>query len=188
VVVVGQPVSADSGEVEPLSDVRRTDARSAQIESSEGVTRSFHVSAYSVEPIEAVLARNLLAKDDVRAALSDEAEPLGPEVALVVESSALACGAEGLTGAGASPNGNVIWPPGEAQGVTPDADAGEGVELGESSHVVGGKLRNAASIDCSWCDVASGHEVGKPPPRVGVELVVEGRHRHTSPPRLTMCA
>jgi hypothetical protein len=49
---------------EALSDVRRADARSAQICRPEGVARCFHVSVYKVEPTEAVLACNLLAKDD----------------------------------------------------------------------------------------------------------------------------
>jgi hypothetical protein len=56
---VGQP-----NKPEPLSDMRRADARSAQISSPEGVARCFHVSVYKVEPAEAVLACNLLAKDD----------------------------------------------------------------------------------------------------------------------------
>jgi hypothetical protein len=59
VVGVGQP-----NKPEALSDVRRADARSAQISSPEGVARCFHVSVYKVEPAEAVLACNLLAKDD----------------------------------------------------------------------------------------------------------------------------
>lgn len=50
----------------------RADARSAEIDRPAGVGRSFQVSLYKVEPSEAVLARNLLAKDDARAALSDE--------------------------------------------------------------------------------------------------------------------
>jgi hypothetical protein len=56
---VGQP-----DEPESLSDMRRADARSAQISRPDGVARSFQVSAYKVEPPEAVLARNLFAKDD----------------------------------------------------------------------------------------------------------------------------
>lgn len=52
--VVGQPVSGNADEVEALTDVRRTDARSAQISSPEGVARALQVSAYSVEPREAV--------------------------------------------------------------------------------------------------------------------------------------
>jgi hypothetical protein len=44
--------------------VRRADARSAQIGCPCGVARGFQVSAYKVEPRQAVLTRNLLAKDD----------------------------------------------------------------------------------------------------------------------------
>jgi len=87
-----------SDEPEPLSDVRRADARSAQICRPNGVARCFHVSAYSVEPPEAVLARNLLSKDDWRAALCDEPMEDGPEVALVFEALALASGTEWLAG------------------------------------------------------------------------------------------
>jgi len=47
-----------------LSDVRRTDARSAQIRRPDGVTASFQVSENKIEPREAVLARRLLSKDD----------------------------------------------------------------------------------------------------------------------------
>jgi hypothetical protein len=53
---VGHPVEA-------LSDVRRADARSAQICRPDGVARRFKVSLYKVEPHEAVRACNLLAKD-----------------------------------------------------------------------------------------------------------------------------
>lgn len=74
-VGVGQPLS---GEPEPLPDVRRAEARRAGIDRPAGVIRSFQVSLYKVEPSEAVLARNLLAKDDWRAALSNEVEPGWP--------------------------------------------------------------------------------------------------------------
>jgi hypothetical protein len=63
---------------ESLSDMRRTDARTAGIDRPEGVVRSFHVSLNKVEPSEAVLARNLLAKNDWRAALLDKVERCGP--------------------------------------------------------------------------------------------------------------
>jgi hypothetical protein len=66
---VGQPCSDP---VEPLSDVRSTDARSAGIDRPAGVSRSFQVSLYKVEPSEAVLACNLFSNDDWRAALRDE--------------------------------------------------------------------------------------------------------------------
>jgi hypothetical protein len=58
--------------------MRRAEARSAQIGRPEGPARSFHVSAYKVEPSEAVFARNLLSKDDCRSALFDEMEESGP--------------------------------------------------------------------------------------------------------------
>jgi hypothetical protein len=73
--VVGQPLR---GEIESLPDVRSTDARSAQIQRPDGVSLAFQVSVYKVEPSEAVLARNLLAKDDARSALADEVEPVRP--------------------------------------------------------------------------------------------------------------
>jgi hypothetical protein len=74
-VGVGQP---DRSEVEALSDVRRTDARSAQIGGPDRIAQCFQVNAYSVEPRPASLARNLLSKDDWREALADEPEPLFP--------------------------------------------------------------------------------------------------------------
>jgi hypothetical protein len=43
--------------------VRRTEPRSTEIESPEGVTLSFHVSLYKVEPTKAVFARNLFSKN-----------------------------------------------------------------------------------------------------------------------------
>ena len=65
-------------EPEPLPDMRSADARSAQISLPDGVALSFQVSVNKVEPTEAVLARNLLAKDRCRSALADEMVPSGP--------------------------------------------------------------------------------------------------------------
>ena len=66
-----------------MADVRRADARSAQIGGPDGIFQCFQVSANSSEPCAAILTRNLLSKDDWRTALGDEALELGPEVALV---------------------------------------------------------------------------------------------------------
>ncbi len=107
--------------------MRRTDARSAQISSPEGVARAFQVNAYSVEPRQSVRARNLLSKDDWRAALLDEAEPLRPEVALVVDALASAGDAEGLAGTRAGPDGAAFRPAGESERVLPDPDASKEV-------------------------------------------------------------
>jgi hypothetical protein len=74
-VGVGQPLSDPP---EPLSDVGRADARSAEINRPAGVARSFQVSLYKVEPTEAVLACNLLTSDDSGSALLDEPVEGGP--------------------------------------------------------------------------------------------------------------
>jgi hypothetical protein len=116
--------------------VRGADARSAQIRSPDGVARSFQVSVYKVKPGKGKRARNLLSKDDWRAALADEAEELGPQVALVVESFAGTCDAESLAWAAARPRASAVSPSGPAQGKRPDANAGEEVALREGSDVV----------------------------------------------------
>jgi hypothetical protein len=138
-VGVGQPLS---NKPEALADVRGADARSAQICRPNGVARCFHVRLYSVEPSEAVLARNLFSKDDWRAALADEPMELGPEVALVGKSCSLSGGAEWLAGTGAGPDGPVVGPPGEPEGVGPDADPGEKMALGVALEVDGLNIDN----------------------------------------------
>jgi hypothetical protein len=126
------------GHVEqPLSDVRRADARRAEIRSPDGVTRSFQVSVNKVEPSERRFARNLFSKDDRRAALLDEVEPRGPKVPLVSFPSLCACLAERLTRAGAGPDRSVVPPPGAAECVGPDADTGEEVTLRVVFEVIG---------------------------------------------------
>ena len=102
----------DGHEVEALADVRSTDARRAQIRRPEGVTRSFQVSRNKVEPPEAIRARNLLSKDDWRAALADEPEPLGPEVAIVRFAAAPPGRRERLAGAAPCPNRSSVRPSG----------------------------------------------------------------------------
>lgn len=66
------PLLAVGHPMQPLPDMRRADARRAEIESPAGVALCFQVSVYKVEPSQAVLARNLLAKAD--AWLSDAYE------------------------------------------------------------------------------------------------------------------
>src|SRR5512139_524512 len=97
-------------EVQSLPDVRRPDARSAQIARPDGVTRSFQVSTNKVEPREASFARNLLTNNDWRAQLTDEVEGCRPEVPLVSSPAACACLAERLARAGDGADGSVIWP------------------------------------------------------------------------------
>jgi hypothetical protein len=91
-------------EVEPLTDVRSADARRAQIERCAGVVRCFQVIVNQVPPSQGIAARNLLSKDDARAALLDEVVPGRPEVPLVSSPAALTCLAERLAGAATSPD------------------------------------------------------------------------------------
>jgi hypothetical protein len=97
VVGVGHPE-------QPLSDVRRGDARSAQIGGPDGISQCFQVSAYSGEPLTSKAARNLLSKDDWRSALGDEVAEDGPEVTLVVLAALLSGAGEGLAGTASGPN------------------------------------------------------------------------------------
>jgi hypothetical protein len=136
---VGQPFS---NKPETLADVRGADARSAQIRRPNGVARCFHVKLYSVKPAEAVLARNLLSKDNWRAALCDEAVELGPEVPVVGKSCSLSGGAEGLARTRAGPDGPVVGPSCETEGVGPDADPGEEVVLRVALEVAGRHVPN----------------------------------------------
>jgi hypothetical protein len=106
-----------SNEKEPLPFVWSADASSAEIDRCAGVTRSFHVSLYKVEPLKANFARNLLAKNERRAALIDEVVERGPEVPLVSKPCSFACRAERLARARSCPNGLVVRPSGKAQGI-----------------------------------------------------------------------
>jgi hypothetical protein len=74
-LVVGQPFS---NKPDPLPDVRSTDARSAEIDRPAGVTRSFQVSLYKVEPAKAVFARNLFTINSGGLPLGDKVEECWP--------------------------------------------------------------------------------------------------------------
>jgi hypothetical protein len=100
---VAQGDTIGSSPVASVPDVRRTDARSRKRNRPEGVTQGFQVSAYKVDPRVCVLARNLLSKDDCRAALADKVEPRGPEVPLVIHPCSFACRAERLAGTASGP-------------------------------------------------------------------------------------
>ena len=161
--------------VQSLPDVRRTDARRAQICRPNGVTRYFQVSVYKVEPVEAILARNLLSKHDWRMALCDEPIKLGPEVAGVIESAALTRATEGLAGTASRPYGAVVSPSSPSQGGAPDSDAGEEMALGVSSQVSCSDVCDAALIDNTGGDVSLGDELTKPGSGSWIVLVVVSR-------------
>jgi len=163
-------------EPQPLSDVRRADARSANIARPDGVTRVFHVSVYKVEPSEAVFARNLLSKNDWRAALADEVGPHGPQVALVVEAFSFACAGEWLTGTRSRPDLSIVSPPSQSERMTPDADSGEKMALSIPGKVICSNIRNAPFIHIARRNQPGFNQVAQPLRRVRVEFVVVGAH------------
>src|SRR5690606_4634523 len=163
--VVGHPPQS-------LSDVRGTDARSAQIARPCGVTLCFQVSLNKIPPLKGILACNLLANDDWRAALTDEVVPCGPQMPLVVKPSAFACRGERLARTAASPNSLVISPTSLAKCKRPDSDSSKEVALGELSQVRGSDIHNAAPVNDSGGDVAGSDEVLKPLCGIVVNLVV----------------
>jgi hypothetical protein len=165
-----------SNKPEPLSDVRRPDARSAQIASPDGVTRCFHVSVYKVEPAEAVLARNLFSKDDCRLADADEMEPRRPQVPLVSKSAAFACRAERLARARSSPDWPVIGPSCPSERVGPDADSGEEVALGVPGKFTWKDIFDAPFIHVAGRYVAGLDEFAQPCGREWIVFVVIGCH------------
>jgi hypothetical protein len=156
--------------IKSLPDVRAAEARSAQIARPEGVTRVFHVSRYKIDPFEST--RNLLSKDDWRAALVNEPEPDGPEVSFIVKAFLLSCGAEGLARATARPDGAVVGPSGAAQGVAPDADPGEEVTLVETKKVIRLNFRDTALINFTFRQVSCRDQVPEPLRGVWVYLIV----------------
>jgi hypothetical protein len=169
-VGVGHPVQS-------LSDVRRTDARSAQICRPNGVARSFQVSGYTVEPLEPKSACNLFSSHDWRAALSDEPIHLGPEVSCVSGPCAASCSAEGLARAGAGPQRSVIRPSCDPGGEAPPSDAGEEVDLCVSSEVVGLDICDAPLINIARRDMPSGDQVPQPGGRERFDFVVVRAHQ-----------
>lgn len=170
-------------EPKSLPDVRSPDARSAQICRPNGVTRYFQVSLNKIEPIEPVLACNLLSKHDWRVALPDEMVEGRPEVPEISNPSAFACRAERLARTGACPNGAVIGPAGAAQGVGPDTDPGEEVTLCVPKEFLRNDVFDAAFVHHPMGDVPGSDQVAQPRCGVGVDLVVEGRHFRYLGPR-----
>lgn len=163
--------------VEALPDVGRAEARSAGICRPCGVARRFQVSLYKVEPSEAVLARNLLSKNDVRSALLNEPVEGWPEVPLVSKPAAFACRAERLARAGAGPDWLVVSPSGASQGVGPDADPGEEVDLDELPQVFRVKVFDAPLVHNAGGDMPLLDQLAQPRGGLRVNLVIQRGHR-----------
>lgn len=167
-------------EPQPVADMGRADARSRNTGRCKGVADSFQVSLNKVEPTESSRCRNLLAKDARRAALLDEEVPVRPKVPLVVKPATCASHAERLAGTRAGPHSAVVGPAGEAQGVRPNADAGEEVALSVAAKVVGSDVENAPRVDVAGGQVAGSDEVSQPLGDIEVDFVVVVHGRQVS--------
>jgi hypothetical protein len=154
--------------------VGRVDGTSWQYCRPDGVTLAFHVSKHSVEP--KFRARNLLSKDNCRAALADEIEPDRPEVSGIAEPAALARDAERLTWAASGPDGLVVGPAGEPERVSPSAEAGEEVTLREPLEILWFDIYDASFVNDAERDVPVEHQVAKPLRAVRIDFVIVRGH------------
>ena len=109
---------------------------------------------HSGEPSVSVSARNLLAKENWRAALADEPKEHGPEVSIVGFAFALAGGTEGLTRCAPGPHGHVVPPSSESKSVGPAADAGEQVDAPELAEIAAVRVLDVLLIDLAFRQMA----------------------------------
>jgi hypothetical protein len=149
----------------------------AQYHRPDGVRFSLQICRNSVEPPVPSRVRNLLAKDRDRAALADEPKPRRPKVPCVAGALLLAGGAVALAGTTARPNRSVIGPAGESERVTPAANAGEEVALGEAADVRSGNVQDVSFIDVAFGNLPCLDEFTQPRRGEPVVLVVVRRHQ-----------
>jgi hypothetical protein len=163
-------------EIKPLSLMGRADARSTQIGSPDGISIVFQVSSNSGEPFRSIACRNLFSKDNWRAELGDEAVKSGPEVSFVEMAAPPPDDRKRLTGWRACPDGPVVGPAGEAQGVAPSSDSGEQVDLSEAFEVGSPDIDNAPLVDDAIGDQPGRDQVLQPSRQEGIVLVIVDAH------------
>jgi hypothetical protein len=122
--------------------VRRVNGASRYIEAFAGVAFSRQIRLNSVEPTIPSRSTNLFAKDDRRSAGGNEPVKVRPQVPWIVCPKSFPGDGERLARARSGPDGLIVWPSGETEGVRPSANAGEEVGLGESSQIVWGNIDN----------------------------------------------
>jgi hypothetical protein len=143
--------------IEPVPNELRTDARSRERRTCEGITQSLQVRLNKVDPLLGSLACNLLSKDDWRAALSDKMEPGRPDMPLIVKPSSFTCRAERLARARTSPCADTWRPSGNLQGNGPARNPREEMETLKACEVSWLNVFDASSINSSGRYFASGY-------------------------------
>lgn len=161
---------------EPLSDVRCADARSAKICLPAGVALHFQVILYKVPPSEAIRGRNLLSKDNWRAADLDQVVEGWPQVPLVSKPSSFARRGERLARAGSGPQGHCGGDAGKLEGSAPPSDTGEEVALCESKEFIGTDIFNRPLIHHPSRNQSSLHQLSEPGGSKRIMLVVVVAH------------
>jgi hypothetical protein len=111
---VGHPVRA-------LSDVGRARACSCNIDSPDGIATAFKVSPYSMEPVPASLASNLLSHNDGRTAIADESIEVWPKMPWIFISESFPRDRDWLAGSRSGKDRPVVRPSGLPERVRPSA-------------------------------------------------------------------
>jgi hypothetical protein len=132
---------------QPLSDVRRAEARSAQIGGPDGITQRFQVNAYSIEPFASKSTRSLFAKQCCRSSLGDESKKLRPEGPLVRRAFALAGRGVRLARTTPRPHFPSGGPSGQSNGKRPSANSPEPMLFPEALDVIADHLSDVPIID-----------------------------------------
>ena len=146
-------------EVEPLSDVGRSDCAGGEIGGGKFVPDPLKAVGDVVVPSHTDCCIYLLPKDDPWPALLDESKPSWPKMPLVRMAVTLTRCREWLTWATPGPDFTIIGPSGEIEGVIPHADAGEEVTAVISAQVSGSDVDDASLIDIPGGNVASADQL-----------------------------
>lgn len=157
--------------------MRCRDRASWQYCRPKGVAFALQIIGHGVEPSKPNRSRNLFSKDDCRATLADEAEPIGPQVAIVFEGALLTGGAKRLTGARARPDGAVVAPSCEAQREAPAAETSEEMALCKAAKVSGLNVPDTSIVNDTIGDETFSDQVAQPGDAIRVNLVVVGGHQ-----------
>jgi hypothetical protein len=112
-----------------VTDVRSANDCRCKNREPDGVAETFETCLKSVEPLEAVRRRRLLASAQLRTAVGDESEEIWEQMSLVVKAFAAAGLRKRLTREARGPDFEVVGDSGETERVAPGADAGEEVRL-----------------------------------------------------------
>ena len=137
----------------------------------DGLEITYASSSYSGEPSASVAACNLLSKHDWRAALRDEPEPHGPEVARIFCAASASRCAERLTWAASSPDRRSCGPAGDLEGERPPSDPCE--EVRGVVAVFGSKVAHAPLVNRTRREMPARDELAQPRGDPRVVLVVD---------------